>query len=297
MLSPPDHPQTTPAFDPDRIDSRHDWGDLQVGYVRAAWSTATEHRHPALQVIVPFYPAPGAVSPRASWRSTIGHRYDHALERGDCCLFAAEQPHTVRWRGDVEQLSFYLTPAFIACAAHDLTSDVDLPADLAVPRHEPLIWHLGLALRLDFLANRGPTRLHAESLGVVLAVHLLRLASGGRGATRRPVGGLDPRRLGRALDYIDAHLTDDLPLVTLAAAVGLSPYHFGRAFKAATGQTPHQYLLDRRIARAQELLRAGESSIADVAASVGFRSQSHLTTLFRRRLGITPWAYRNTPDE
>ena len=78
----------------------------------------------------------------------------------------------------------------------------------------------------------------------------------------------------------------------LASLLGRPAARFLVDFKATTGQTPYQYVLSRRIARAQELLSAGEMPLAEVAYACGFASQSHMTDVFRQKLGVTPGRYR-----
>ncbi len=100
----------------------------------------------------------------------------------------------------------------------------------------------------------------------------------------------------RVLDYIDAHLTDELGLVELAAIAGLSPHHFGEAFKTSKGTSPHRYVIERRVQHALEFLREKDRSIGEIAHAVGFSSQSHLTANFRRVTGLTPGRFRQSLD-
>jgi AraC family transcriptional regulator len=79
----------------------------------------------------------------------------------------------------------------------------------------------------------------------------------------------------------------------MAAMVGLSPYHFARQFKAATGLPPHQFLITRRVERVQQILRGrGNLSLAEVAIGVGFSDQSQLCFHFKRIVGVTPGRFR-----
>jgi AraC family transcriptional regulator len=79
----------------------------------------------------------------------------------------------------------------------------------------------------------------------------------------------------------------------MAAAARLSPYHFARQFKAATGLPPHQYVIARRVERARQLLQGGDDfSLAEVAAHVGFSDQSQFTHHFKRLVGVTPGQFR-----
>ena len=87
--------------------------------------------------------------------------------------------------------------------------------------------------------------------------------------------------------YIDINLAEKLPLTALGSLVGLSQGEFSRRFKATFGQTPHQYVIERRVDRAKELL-AGGMPPARVAEAVGFADQSHLIRHFKRIVGVTP---------
>jgi AraC-like DNA-binding protein len=100
------------------------------------------------------------------------------------------------------------------------------------------------------------------------------------------------RHLLRARDLIDSRYADPLDLGALARAAHVSPRHFSRSFRSTFGETPHQYLLTRRIERARHLLRTTDLSVVQVCLAVGFQSQGSFTTTFRRHVGMTPTAYR-----
>ena len=105
-------------------------------------------------------------------------------------------------------------------------------------------------------------------------------------------------RLKRAVEYIDAHLDELISLAEVAAATGSSRMHFAAQFKAATGYRPHEYLLRRRISRAQEVMTASDVPLAQLSLQVGFQSQAHFTTVFKRIVGQPPHAWRRSrnPD-
>jgi transcriptional regulator of acetoin/glycerol metabolism len=107
-------------------------------------------------------------------------------------------------------------------------------------------------------------------------------------------GGLPPGALKRVREYVDSHLAERLSVERLAAIAGLSVYHFARAFKKSQGVTPHDYLLDRRISRAQALLDATDTALSDIALVSGFADQSHFARHFRQRVGIPPSVYRRS---
>jgi AraC-like DNA-binding protein len=100
------------------------------------------------------------------------------------------------------------------------------------------------------------------------------------------------RHLLRARDLADRCYAEPLTVADLAAAAGLSPAHFSRAFRRTFGESPHRYLLSRRLERAAALLRSTDWSVARVGTSVGFTSIGSFTTSFGRTYGVTPTAYR-----
>ena len=100
------------------------------------------------------------------------------------------------------------------------------------------------------------------------------------------------RHLLRAKDLIDARYREPLDVPTLARAAHLSPAHFSREFRRAFGETPHRYLLTRRLERAAALLRNTDHSVADICLAVGLRSVGSFTTSFTRTFGVSPTAYR-----
>jgi AraC family transcriptional regulator len=134
--------------------------------------------------------------------------------------------------------------------------------------------------------ERSGRELFASSLATALGVHLSReYASGSESC--KPVARLSDEELSRLNRHIDRNLDSPLTLEDLAFLVGRSRFHFSRLFKASTGVTPHQYVIRRRVERARELLRAGQA-IVEVAAAVGFASQSHLHSHIQRAFGCTP---------
>jgi AraC-like DNA-binding protein len=102
------------------------------------------------------------------------------------------------------------------------------------------------------------------------------------------------RHLLRAKDLVDARYFDPLDVPALARAAHLSSAHFSREFRRAFGQSPHQYLLVRRLERAAVLLRTSDRTVADICHTVGLRSVGSFTTSFSRMFGCSPTAYRAT---
>jgi AraC-like DNA-binding protein len=107
-------------------------------------------------------------------------------------------------------------------------------------------------------------------------------------------GGLTPRVLRRVQEYVDSHLSEELELEQLALTAGLSLHHFARAFKTSLGVPPHQFVLQRRLNLARDLLTSTERPIADIAIAAGFSDQSHLARTFRKSFAVSPTAFRRS---
>ena len=110
---------------------------------------------------------------------------------------------------------------------------------------------------------------------------------------RRPKAAAT-RRVTAAMDYIESRLATDLRLGELSAYVGMSKYHFLRTFKHASGMTPHQYILGRRLRAAATALRATKEPVARIALDQGFGDLSTFNHFFHRVMGVAPTTYRST---
>ncbi len=108
----------------------------------------------------------------------------------------------------------------------------------------------------------------------------------------RPISTLPPRRVRRIVEFMEANLSECLGIKAIAQVSGYSETHFLRMFRASTGVTPHQYLIERRVRRARQMLAQSTATLPEIADHCGFSSQSHLATVFRRQVGTTPTAYR-----
>jgi AraC family transcriptional regulator len=162
---------------------------------------------------------------------------------------------------------------------------------------DPLLAEIAYAIVSELQSETLDGRLLAETLASSLAARLVQnrvRSSPARTVLPIRPEGLDRRRLSRVLDCIEANLEGDLTLDHLASIACLSRFHFARAFKAALGQTPHQYVTARRIELAKALLRRRERSLVDVALALNFSCQANFTRAFRRLTGQTPGQYRSS---
>jgi AraC family transcriptional regulator len=158
---------------------------------------------------------------------------------------------------------------------------------------DPFLREIGNNLRKS---AQPPEGAYLDSLAAVIAVHLARNYC--EDTTRAPVtGGLPLSKLQRVQAYIEAHIGESLHVDRIAASVHMSPFHFARLFKKATGHSPHVYLTLRRVEHAKQLLRTTELPLLEVGSRCGFQTQGHFTGVFHRYAGVTPRVYRVSSHE
>ena len=215
---------------------------------------------------------------------------------GSVIVIPAGSPTWWDWHGPCDSSQVQLEPQLLSrVAAEALDRDPDrmtLPPvyDLCHPQLQGAM----LALDAELRAGGPGGRLLAQSLTNVLAVHLLRhFASSGPADPNRG-GVLAKHKLCAVLEYIHEHPDAELCLDRLAGLAHMSPYHFARLFKNSTGLPPHQYVIARRVERAQRLLQEGDLSLAEVAAGAGFTDQSTFSHTFKLLVGVSPRNFRKS---
>ena len=157
---------------------------------------------------------------------------------------------------------------------------------------DPIMVHLTSALLPAFQRPNEASKLFIDHVTLAMLTHLWGSYGGVRPGTPFYKGGMTRLQANRAKEFLGAHCADDLSLVDAARACGLSRGHFTKAFRVATGLTPHQWLQRYRIDKAKYLLLNSALTIADIAVSCGFADQSHLTRVFSRLVGDTPAVWR-----
>jgi AraC family transcriptional regulator len=184
-------------------------------------------------------------------------------------------------------------------SAESLVIDVgySAPGSLRYQRsfQDTLLAEIAFAIVSEMRTQTAGGKLLAETLAVSLAARLVHSHSGlspDKDLEQLSHRGLDRRRLTRVREYIDANLEGgNLTIARLAKVASLSQFHFARAFKAAVGKSPHQYVSGHRLERAKVLLRRGDQSLLDIAVALNFSSQANFTRAFRKGTGMTPGQY------
>jgi len=201
----------------------------------------------------------------------------------------AGRPMSFRWLSQAQLLIFGFEPWFFQRIAAELGGSAAFPPEA----HN---WKIPAAHTICALLQQlegeldAPAGASAVAEGVAHALAVLLLREFHLLPAHKPAEPAPPVAVLRAVALMRDRLSDSLSLDELAHAAGLSPFHFARRFKIATGHPPHEYLIRLRIDRAQELLRTkGRTwTMAAIARECGFTDQSHLARHFKRVLGVTP---------
>jgi AraC family transcriptional regulator len=227
-----------------------------------------------------------------------GQSSHRTLRSGDVIVTPAGEPKRWQHTGDAVAIALRLAPTYLEkVAAEEHAPQVgQAQLDDNFGTRDPYVEEIAIRLLKALEAESAATRIYIESLTLQLAVHLLRhhsLHSISDPVPEQRSATLSQRKLRRAVEYVEAHLGDDLTLTNIAAALAMSSSHFAHAFRQTVGMPPHRYVLQRRIERAKSLLRDSDSPIAEIAQRIGCSSPSSFSFLFHRTTGVTPRNYRS----
>jgi len=221
---------------------------------------------------------------------------DARVRSGQVLLSPAFTPASYRWSGEIEVISLLFTPDWLRQIGTEIgikrPSHLDLRG--SIEPEDAFLTGLLRAFQKEVLKPEIGSRLLIDSLSQALAVYLIRRQVDRQLTTGQPL--IIPKwRIRRAQDFIRENLNNGISLKEIADAAGdVSPYHFSRLFKEATGFSPYQFLIECRVLTAQQLLRAQRSlSLGEIAFRCGFADQSSFTRCFRQRTGLTPKQYRD----
>jgi AraC family transcriptional regulator len=235
-------------------------------------------------------------------RDVNGPWVTYQIHTGDWFLTpAGGEPYVLRWRSlsadPLKTLHLHLNITLFSRTVEQVV-DHD-PTRVVVQNRtgfqDPLLTRIGLTLQQELQQPApGPVgNLYAETVAQMVSVHLLRHYTTAAIPIHEYMHGLSSHQIRRLTEFILAHLDQNLSLDMLARQVGFSAYHFARLFRQTTGESPHQFVLCKRIEVARRLLKETDMPLTQVALEVGFPNQSHFTQAFKHRLGITPLVYRH----
>ena len=221
----------------------------------------------------------------------IGDReYTGEMRRGDIWLKPNSHNGFWSWKDADECLIFAIAPDFLRqIATENDFANADTVEILPVlNKHDSQLQNLAMLFQQEITNNQSGNKMYIESLSNMLAVHLLRYYCTFPAKAVEYTGGLPIYKLKQIEDYIYSHLAEDISLAELASQVKLSPSHFSHLFRQSTGKSPYKFLIQQRVNRAKELLLERDMAIADIAISVGFYDQSHLSRHTKKLLGVSP---------
>ncbi len=232
-----------------------------------------------------------------SRRIDMSSRSQGTVGRPGMSLFlAADEASKWECEGAHEMLGFFFGVQFLA----DLATEAFGVDGHGVQFHDGTFgWdeysaRLGRCVEQQLRADEPTSSIELDSWAQILGLHVLRRYSSLAGkVVKIATSGLSRKQLQIAIEFIQSNLSSALRLSDVAGSICMSQHTFARAFKNTTGVTPHQYLTNLRIERAQQLLATGTLPLSFVASAVGFFDQSHLTMHFRRALGTTPGRFRS----
>jgi AraC family transcriptional regulator len=191
------------------------------------------------------------------------------------------------------KITLGLSPQLMWTAAEEMGIPFDATAIMPqLHVRDPQIEHIAWAVKAELETATPFGRVYADSLGLALAIHLLRRY--GKTATISPTSGVASKRLNEVIAYIRDHIAEDLTLAELAGIAHVSQSHFKVVFKRAIGVPVHEYVVRTRVSHAIDLLLGDDAPLSEIALRAGFANQSHMALCMRRVTGKTPTAIRSS---
>jgi AraC family transcriptional regulator len=225
-------------------------------------------------------------------RRRDGRAISKTVASGALTFVCAGTQYDWHTRGPIEFAHLYVPPGYLENLAERLDRKSAWTFPDAVGVRDPLLESLFSTMLREIRHPNEASALYLDSLLDAFALRLLRDHSAARIRRDRPREILTNFQVARVVEYIDAHLAHDIKLADLVNVVGVSVYHFCRAFKNATGEPPYQFAIRHRLERARFLLKTTELSVADVASACGFRNTVHFERAFTRQWSDTPVRFR-----
>jgi AraC family transcriptional regulator len=231
--------------------------------------------------------------PKRVRRASVVHTLISDMAADAISVIPAGAGYDWSTEGPIEYAHVYIPPKRLARAAESIFdrdgAQVRLRSE--VGQDDPFLATLFHALIETAQSGRRDGLFLEVMTEAFLAQLLRRHANLDEGVRSRQLA-LAPKRLWDVTAYIDANLGEDITLDSLAAIARLSRFHFSRAFASATGNTPHAFVMGRRLAQAKRMLRDTDLAISDIARACGFSDASHLSNRFVEAEGVRPSAFR-----
>jgi AraC-like DNA-binding protein len=216
------------------------------------------------------------------------------IEPGELALHDLRRRPVFKVYAPINSLNFYIPRRSL----DSCTDDAD------ARKIDELSFTPGIGVKDKVLAALGDTllpafdrvdqlnKLFVDHVTSAVVAHIAHVFGGMGPKKKLPRGGLAVWQERRVKEFIDGNLDGEISVTQIASVCGLSRHHFSRAFRQSTGMAPHQWLLQRRVDKAKQLLRGAELPLSGVAAACGFANQSHLTRVFVGSVGVSPGRWR-----
>jgi AraC-like DNA-binding protein len=267
-----------------RTESARSWGSISAGIVSRAAGTVA-WRSDCHRIVYSLTDVQGFI------RNDDGPPLNWPLTRDNFAFRPSGVTLESTVEAPVRNIQILQSPDIYEHLVSDMVRGGAIGLEPRSGLHDPLVSQIALTIANE-MEGGFLDRILADALNTALAVQITRHFIDPSAITLTPSNGLSRERLKRVQDYVEAHLDDRLTLTEIAGVACLSPYHFSRSFKQAVGVGPQRYVLQRRFERAKTLIRRTDQPLALIAQEAGFTDQSHLTSIFRREIGVTPGQFR-----
>lgn len=214
------------------------------------------------------------------------------MKPGDIFIVPDRSSHSARWQKDAECIILALEPDLISKFAPEAVKGTNIELIPCKGQKDGLIENIALAFKEELETDGSGGQLYRDCLTNALIARLLRKYSVCSAKEELSHKGLGKGKLQQVLDYIEAHLTEEIKLTEIAAVAGLSQYHFARLFKESVGISPNRYVNRCRIEKAKQLLNQQQQTVSNVAKVCGFSNSSYFIKQFRQITGVTPKVYQ-----
>jgi AraC family transcriptional regulator len=222
-----------------------------------------------------------------------GMRWIHP---GSLWIMPQGSRHGVRFESNMEGIALAFDGPMFDRMVQSADGRHTLPIMHSLGVCPPTIDHLMRALQHECLHPSTDDGLGLECIATAIALAISRHA-GAIPPAEKAGPRLTPRQIRNVQAYVEMHVHEQISLADLAAAAGLSSFHFLRSFKGSMGSTPARYVMDRRMERARYLLRIGNMTVTEIGLGVGFEDLSHFSRAFRRSVGVAPSVFRSKAQQ